>query len=99
MILNGGKAPGVNEGKEYGDAGKPGKPGVVHEGEFTADTFSGNELVNGVAESLAHEGGHKLGLGHNWDKHITKMTEGSKVSTADRKTKKRKFNDDDKKKL
>ena len=29
MIIQGGKAPGTNAGKEAGDAGKPGKPGVV----------------------------------------------------------------------
>lgn len=100
IIVNGGKAPGVNAGKEYGDAGKPGKPGVVHEGEFAARGFAGNELVNGIAESVAHEAGHKLGLVHNWDTAPnTKMTEGSKVTDAVRKADARAFNNSDKESL
>ena len=97
VIVNGGKAPGVNAGKEYGDAGKPGKSGVVHEGEFKANGFAGDELVNGIAESAAHEAGHKLGLVHNWDTAPnTKMTEGGKVTDAVRKADARAFNTSDK---
>jgi hypothetical protein len=97
MIVSGATAP--DAGAKYGNAGKPGKPGLVYEKEFTNDGFSGNELVNGIAESTAHEAGHKLGLGHNWDNPPTKMTEGSKVDTATRKADARKFNADDTKKL
>lgn len=75
VTINGGRAPGVNRGREYGDAGKAGKPGVVHEGEFVNNGFKDDALVNGVAESAAHEAGHKLGIGqHNDDKPAGKMT-------------------------
>jgi hypothetical protein len=75
VIVNGGQAPGTNKGNEYGDAGQQGKPGVVHEGEFVNNKFAGDQLVNGVAESIAHEAGHKLGIAnHNDDKPATKMT-------------------------
>ena len=94
IIVNGGNAPGALAGKEYGDAGKPGQSGVVHEGEFAPCT--GDDLVNAMAESIAHEAGHKLGLVHNWDSPATVMTEGSKVTKATRNTGARTFNDADK---
>lgn len=90
MIVNGGNAPGVNAGKEYGDAGKPGMPGVAHKGEFGG--LAGADLTNALGETIAHEAGHKLGLEHNWDNRPTLMTEGSKVTLAQRKAGTRKFN-------
>ncbi len=98
VIVSGDQAPGTLKGKEYGDAGKPGKPGVVHAGEFTGAGFSGDGLTNAIGECLAHEAGHKLGLSHNWDKGKL-MAEGSKVSKADREADNRPFTDDDKKVL
>lgn len=75
VTVNGARAPGANQGKEYGDAGKQGRTGVVHEGEFVNKGFKDDELVNGVAESVAHEAGHKLGIAeHNDDKPAGKMT-------------------------
>ncbi|MGJ5820551.1 PEP-CTERM sorting domain-containing protein [Paludibaculum fermentans] len=95
IIINGGKAPGVNQGKEYGDAGVEGKPGVVHEGEFTADGFTGDELATSIGESAAHEAGHKLGLKHNEDSPPSKMTDGGKITTAQRKADSREFTPSD----
>jgi hypothetical protein len=99
IIVNGGQAPGALQGKEYGDAGKGNGPGVCHEGEFTADGLSGNDLVMAIAETVAHEAGHKLGLDHNWDNPPSLMTEGSKVSLNQRKPGSRCFTADDTKKL
>jgi hypothetical protein len=91
IIVNGGTAPGVNMGTEYGDEGQSGKPGVVHVGEFVNDGFTGAGLTNAVGETIAHEAGHKLGLEHNWDNRPTLMTEGSKVTAAQRMVGNRKF--------
>jgi hypothetical protein len=95
IIINGGTAPGTNMGKEYGDEGKPGGPGVVHVGEFMGQGFMGAGLTTGVGETAAHEAGHKLGLEHNWDNRPTLMTEGSKVTMAQRLAGNRKFNTTD----
>lgn len=92
IIVNGGTAPGTNMGKEYGDEGQSGKPGVVHVGEFVNQGFMGAGLTTGVGETIAHEAGHKLGLEHNWDNRPTLMTEGSKVTMAQRLVGNRKFN-------
>jgi len=100
MIVNGGRAPGKNEGKEAGDAGKPGKPGVAHEGEFLERGFAGAGLVNAIAETVAHEAGHKLGIAeHNADDPPSKMTRGSLVTDAQRKADARKFTEHDIEKL
>lgn len=99
VIVSGNRAPGALQGKEYGDAGKPGKPCVCHEGEFTNNGFAGDDLVNAIAETCAHEAGHKLGLGHNWDNPPTLMTEGGKVPDATRKADGRDFNADENKAL
>jgi hypothetical protein len=100
IILNGDTAPGALKGTEYGDAGKPGKPGVVHLGEFKGNAAFNDDtkLSNAVGESIAHEAGHKLGLSHNWEK-TTLMVKGSKVSDADRAKDKREFTADDTKRL
>ena len=96
MTVSGGRAPTVNS--KYGNAGKPGKTGLTYEGEFTADGFTGDELVNGIAETVAHEAGHKLGLNHNSDSPPTKMTSTDTTPTIEqRKADSRSFNDDDKK--
>jgi hypothetical protein len=100
MIVNGGRAPGVNQGKEAGDAGKSGQPGVAHEGELTNRGFAGDDLVNGIAETVAHEAGHKLGIAeHNSDNPPTKMTKGNLVTDAQRKADARAFDAHDIKKL
>lgn len=103
ITISGGRAPGSNKGNEYGDAGKQGKTGVVHEGEFVNNGFKDDELVNGVAESAAHEAGHKLGIGeHNDDKPAGKMTNlpiDDAASNEIRKKDGRKFSDHDIKKL
>lgn len=103
ITISGGRAPGVNQGNEYGDAGKQGKTGVVHEGEFVNNGFKDDQLVNGVAESAAHEAGHKLGIGeHNDDKPAGKMTNlpiNDAASNDIRKAGGRKFGDHDIKKL
>lgn len=99
IIVNGGKAPGDLAGTEWGDAGQANGPGVCHEGEFTADGLTGSDLVMAIAETVAHEAGHKFGLDHNWDSPPSLMTEGSKVSTAQRKPGNRNFTADDTKKL
>ena len=99
LIIQGGTAPGTNAGKEYGDAGKPGKAGVVHVKEFTNDGFAGDELLCAIGENAAHEAGHKFGLSHNWEKPPTLMTTGSKTTTAQRKADNRAFTADDTKKL
>jgi hypothetical protein len=95
IIVNGGTAPGANMGMEYGDEGQSGKPGVVHVGEFVNQGFAGAGLTTGVGETIAHEAGHKLGLEHNWDNRPTLMTEGSKVTMAQRLAGNRKFNTTD----
>lgn len=101
IIIDGGNAPGGLNGKEYGDAGKPTKPGVVHEKEFLDRGFLDSGLTNAIGETAAHEAGHKLGLDHNHDNPPSKMTEGSDDSmTIDvRKADGRSFNADDKRKL
>jgi hypothetical protein len=92
MIVNGGRAPGANKGKEYGDAGKPGKAGLAHEGEFLKNGFADDGLVNAIAETLAHEAAHKLGIAqHNLDNPPSKMTKGDMVDDAQRKADMRKF--------
>ncbi len=100
VILNGSKAPGALAGNEYGDAGKPGKPGVVHLGEFKGNAAFNDDtsLSNAVGESIAHEAGHKLGLSHNWEANKL-MTEGSKVKDTDRAKDSREFTADDTKRL
>ena len=103
VTVNGARAPGTNQGKEYGDAGKQGRTGVVHEGEFINNGFKEDELVNGVAESVAHEAGHKLGIAeHNNDKPAGKMTNlpiNDPASNAIRKKDGREFGAHDTKKL
>jgi hypothetical protein len=63
MILNGNGSGGA----KYGNAGKPGKPGVVYLGEFKGNAAFNTDttLANAVGETLAHEAGHKFGLDHN----------------------------------
>ena len=105
MIIQGGKAPGTNAGKEAGDAGKPGKPGVVHVQEIKdylnmpGMPATDDEIVCTIAETAAHEAGHKYGLSHNWESPPTLMTTGSKVTKAQRKADNRSFTADDTKKL
>lgn len=103
MIVNGSQAPGVNKGKEYGDAGTKTGPGIVHAGEFVNQGFTGVGLTNGIGESVAHEAGHKFGLGHTKGDNTSKMAgdlpigdaAANKVRAADN----RKFVADDVKKL
>ena len=97
ITVSGGTKP--NNAPGYGNAGKPGKSGIVYEGRFIARGLSGDDLVNGVAETVAHEAGHKLGLKHNWDSPPTKMTEGGKVTIDQRKADARVFTEADKKVL
>ena len=100
LTVTGSQAPGKLKGKEYGDAGKPGKTGVVHGGEFKKGGFKDDGLINGIAETAAHEAGHKLGIGeHNSDKPPSKMTRGDLLNKADREAGGRKFTDHDIKKL
>ena len=94
IIVNGGPAPGARLGKEYGDAGRPGEPCLVHQGAFAPCVD--DALVNAISETIAHEAGHKLGLVHNWDEPATVMTEGGKVPKATRNLGTRGFNDADK---
>ena len=97
IIVNGGKAP--EPGKKFGNAGQANGPGVCHEGEFRALGLTGSDLVMAIAETVAHEAGHKFGLAHNWDSPPSLMTEGKKVSLAQRKPGNREFNPDDTEKL
>ena len=101
MIVSGDDAPAGL--KEYGDAGQPGKPGVVHKGRFDAKGFTDAELTNGIAVALAHEAGHKFGLDHNESTgdNVTKMTSGgaTKLNDAKLKADNLKFSGTDKDKL
>lgn len=96
MTVSGSEA--IKKGAKYGNAGKPGETGIVYQGEFGG--FTGDELSNGVGETIAHEAGHKLGIGeHNDDKPASKMTRGDLVDEATRKADGRAFNAHDIKKL
>jgi hypothetical protein len=99
VVVNGGRAPGALQGTEWGDAGRPGAPAVVHEGEFTAAGAAGNNLVNAMSETASHEAGHRLGLGHNHDAPPSIMTDGSEVSLDKRQMGQRQFNADDTRKM
>jgi len=94
IVVNGGKQPDSLPA-EYGDAGKPGKPGVAHEGVFKDNGFTGDGLLNAVAETIAHEAGHKFGCSHNCDDPPKLMTKGGEVSMAEREPGDRKFSADD----
>lgn len=98
MVVSGADSPASLD-PEYGDAGQSGKPGIVHEGRFTAQGCTGDALVNALSETLAHEVGHKCGLDHNWDNPPTLMTEGGHVDKATRNAGTRGFTNDDKKSL
>lgn len=99
IIANGDQAPGKNKGNEYGDCGKPGRPGVAHVGEFVTDGYKDQDLINAVGETIAHEAAHKLGLNHNTDSPPSLMTDGKGVTGAVRKKDDRKFTDNDIKEL
>jgi hypothetical protein len=103
MIVDGSQAPGVNKGKEYGDAGTKTGPGIVHAGEFVNQGFTGEGLTNGIGESVAHEAGHKFGLGHTKGDNTSKMAGdlpiGDKAANTVRKNDNRKFVPGDVKKL
>lgn len=103
MIVNGSQAPGANKGKEYGDAGTKTGPGIVHAGEFVNQGFTGVGLTNGIGESVAHEAGHKFGLGHTKGDNTSKMAGdlpiGNDAANTVRKNDNRAFVADDVKKL
>lgn len=91
VIISGDNGP--NE--TYGNAGKTGKSALTYEKTFTDRGFSGDALVNGVAETAAHEVGHKLGLKHNEGPTPSKMTKGTLVPDDVRKRGGLEFNDND----
>jgi hypothetical protein len=76
MVVSGGTSP---DKPKYGNAGKPGQPGVVYKGEFDSEGLGGNDLINALGETLAHELAHKFGVNHNWDDPPSIMTAGGKV--------------------
>ncbi|MHC4590820.1 MAG: hypothetical protein ACYTAQ_16230 [Planctomycetota bacterium] len=95
VIISGGKGPGG----EYGDAGAgSGKPAIVHVGFYKNKGFSGDGLINAIAETAAHEVAHRIGVSHNGDKSKL-MASGTKVSKAQREADARPFSDDDKDKI
>lgn len=87
----------IKKGAKYGNAGQEGKTGIVYQGEF--EGFKDAELSNAIGETVAHEAGHKLGLDHNSDNPVSKMTSGDLVTEEQRKKDGRAFNADDIKKL
>ncbi|MHC4775549.1 MAG: hypothetical protein ACYTBR_09825 [Planctomycetota bacterium] len=95
VIISGGKGPGG----EYGDAGAgSGKPAIVHVGFYKNKGFTGDGLINAIAETAAHEVAHRIGVSHNGDKS-KRMASGTKVSKAQREADARPFSDDDKDKI
>src|SRR5262249_47571359 len=91
---------GVNQGKEAGDAGMDGKTGFAHEGGFKNRGFTDDGLVKAVAETVAHEAGHKVGIaGHNSDNPPSKKAKSKLVTDDQRKADSRAFDAHDIKKL
>ena len=70
-----------------GDKGMPGEPGMVFSGGFEDRGYFGEGLENGVAETVLHEAGHKLGLHHNWGYPPNVMMVGRKKTYEDRANK------------
>jgi hypothetical protein len=96
MTVSGGAA--IKAGAKYGNAGKDGQTGIVYQGEFGG--FTGDELSNGVGETIAHEAAHKIGIaGHNEDNPPSKMTRGDLVTEDQRKKDGRSFSASDVEKL
>ncbi len=82
LTVNGGYAPGVNKGKELGDAGQAGQSGIAHESEFKDHGVTGDDLVKALGTALGHEAGHKLGKSHNDGNPNNKMTNGKSEPTG-----------------
>lgn len=95
VVVSNSTSPKLPDAPFWGDAGRPGMPAIVFQGEFANAGATGDNLVNAISETISHEAGHKCGLGHNWDDRPTIMTSGEKVPLAVRQMGIRQFNNND----